>query len=109
MNWIILSVAIIGEVIGTSALKASEGFSKPWPSLLCVLAFAVAFYCLSLTLKIMPIGIVYAIWSGAGIVLISILGYFLFRQTLDIPAMIGIGLIILGVVVINTLSSSTLH
>lgn len=109
MNWIFLSVAIVAEVIGTSALKASEGFSKPLPAIICALSFAVAFYCLSLTLKVMPIGIVYAIWSGAGIVLISIMGYFLFRQTLDLPAMVGIGFIIVGVIVINTLSSSTTH
>ncbi len=109
MNWFFLSAAIVAEVIGTSALKASEGFTRPLPVLICALAFGVAFYCLALTLKVMPIGIVYAIWSGAGIVLISIMGYFLFSQTLDLPAMVGIGLIILGVVVINTLSSSTTH
>ena len=109
MNWFFLSAAIVAEVIGTSALKASEGFTRPMPAIICAVAFAIAFYCLSLTLKVMPIGIVYAIWSGAGIVLISIMGYFLFNQTLDLPAMVGIGLIILGVVVINTLSSSTTH
>lgn len=109
MNWIFLSVAIVGEVVGTSALKASLGFTKPLPSVICVLAFALAFYFLSLTLKLMPIGIVYAIWSGAGIVLISILGFFLFKQTLDLAAIVGMGLIILGVVVINTLSSSASH
>lgn len=109
MNWIFLTVAIIAEVIGTTALKASDGFSKLLPSVICVLAFAIAFYFLSLTLKVLPIGIVYAIWSGAGIVLISILGYFLFQQSLDLPAMVGLGLIILGVIVINTLSTSTPH
>lgn len=109
MNWIFLSVAIIGEVIGTSALKASEGFTRPLPALVCMLAFAIAFYFLSLTLKVLPIGIVYAIWSGAGIVLISILGYFVFGQRLDLPALVGIGLILLGVVVINTLSGSAVH
>ncbi len=109
MNWIFLSAAIVAEVIGTSALKASEGFTKLLPATICALSFAVAFFCLSMTLKVMPIGIVYAIWSGVGIVLISIMGYFLFGQTLDLPAMVGIGLIVLGVIVINTLSSSTTH
>ncbi|MGQ7846960.1 DMT family transporter [Granulosicoccus sp. 3-233] len=109
MNWIFLSAAICAEVIGTSALKASDGFTRPIPAIICAVAFGIAFYFLSLTLKVMPIGIVYAIWSGAGIVLISLMGYFIFGQTLDLPAMVGVGLIILGVVVINTLSGSTTH
>ena len=109
MNWVYLSLAIIGEVIGTSALKASDGFTKLMPSLLCAVAFAAAFYFLSLTLKAIPVGVVYAIWSGVGIVLISIIGYFFFKQTLDWPALIGIGFIVIGVIVINTMSNSVLH
>lgn len=109
MNWIYLSVAILGEVVGTSALKQSYGFTRPLPTVLAILAFVVAFYFLSLTLKVLPIGVVYAIWSGVGIVLISLLGYFFFHQRLDLPAMIGIGLILAGVIVINTLSSSAPH
>ena len=109
MNWIFLAIAIVGEVIGTTALKASDGFTRLAPSVVCVLAFAVAFYFLALTLKVLPIGIVYAIWSGAGVVLISILGYLVFRQSLDLPAIVGMGLIVLGVIVINTLSTTTSH
>jgi small multidrug resistance pump len=104
MNWVYLALAILGEVIGTSALKASEGFTRPGPSMLCALAFVAAFYFLSLTLRTIPIGIAYAIWSGAGIVLISLIGYFAFGQVLDLAALAGIGLILAGVVVINTLS-----
>lgn len=109
MHWIHLFVAITGEVIGTSALKASEGFSKPLPSAITVVSFGIAFYFLALTLRILPIGIAYAIWSGAGIIMISFIGYFYFKQSLDLPALIGIGLIIAGVVTINTLSDTTSH
>jgi small multidrug resistance pump len=109
MHWIYLLIAITGEVIGTSALKASEGFTKVMPSAVTVIGFAVAFYFLALTLKIVPIGIAYAIWSGVGIVMISMIGYLWFGQSLDGPALVGIGMIIAGVVVINTLSQSTSH
>ena len=109
INWIYLTLAIIGEVIGTSALKASESFTRLMPSALCVIAFAATFYFLSLTLKVIPIGIAYAVWSGVGIVLISIIGYFLFQQSLYAPAIVGIALIIAGVVVINTMSDSVPH
>jgi len=109
MHWIYLLIAITGEVVGTSALKASEGFSKPMPSIITVAGFATAFYFLALTLQVIPIGIAYAIWSGVGIIMISLIGYFYFGQVLDGPAWIGIGLILAGVLVINTLSSSTSH
>jgi small multidrug resistance pump len=109
MHWICLLIAITGEVSGTSALKASEGFTKVMPSAVTVIGFAVAFYFLALTLKIVPIGIAYAIWSGVGIVMISMIGYLWFGQSLDGPALVGIGMIIAGVVVINTLSQSTSH
>src|SRR5690606_1419637 len=104
-----LAVAIVAEVIGTAALAASDGFSRLWPSLLTVLAYAVAFYCLSLTLRIIPVGIAYAIWSGAGIVLIGLVGWIFLRQQLDLPALIGMGLIIAGVLVVNLFSNSVLR
>ena len=104
MSYLYLSIAIIAEVIGTSALKASEGFTRLGPTLITLLGYAAAFYFLSLTLKTIPVGIAYAIWSGVGIVLISLLGYALFRQTLDLPAIVGMALIIAGVAVINLFS-----
>ncbi|MEL6197803.1 MAG: multidrug efflux SMR transporter [Pseudomonadota bacterium] len=106
MHWVYLILAIVGEVIGTSALKASEGFSRPVPTAICLTAFGAAFYALSLTLQVMPVGLVYAIWSGLGIVLITIIGYVVFGQVLDLPALLGLGLIIAGVIVIKTLSGS---
>jgi len=101
-----LAIAIIAEVVATTALKASEGFSHLAPSVLVVAGYAISFYCLSLTLKDIPVGIVYAIWSGVGIVLISLLGWTLYQQKLDLPAMAGMGLIIAGVLVINLFSKS---
>ena len=109
MNWVYLTLAIIGEVVGTSALKASEGFSKLLPSLLCAITFALAFYFLALAFRSIPVGVAYAIWSGIGIVLISIIGFFFFKQTLDLPALVGIGFILIGVIIINTLSDSVSH
>jgi len=104
-----LSIAIVSEVIGTSALKASEGFTRLVPSLITTAAFLCAFYCLSLTLRTIPVGIAYAIWSGIGIVLISVIALVLFGQKLDAPALIGMALIIAGVLVINLFSKSTAH
>lgn len=109
MKFLYLFLAIIAEVFATSALKASEQFSKPIPSIIVVVGYLVAFYFLSLTLKTIPVGIAYALWSGVGIVLVSGAAYFLYKQTLDLPAMLGIGLIILGVIVINVFSKSTAH
>ena len=109
MNWVFLFIAIVGEVIGTSALKASESFTRLGPSLITALGFAVAFYFLSLALRTIPVGVAYAVWSGAGIVIISIIGYVVFHQSLDLPAIIGIGLILAGVLVLNTLSQSSTH
>ncbi|MFM2132834.1 MAG: hypothetical protein RL156_115 [Bacteroidota bacterium] len=106
MHWLTLAIAIIAEVVGTSALRASEGFTKVVPSILVVIGYSVAFYFLSLTLKSIPVGIAYAIWSGVGTVLITIVGVVVFNQRLDVPAVIGLSLILLGVVIINTLSSS---
>ena len=86
MQWLYLFIAITGEVVGTSALKASEGFTRLVPSVVTVIGFAIAFYFLALTLKTIPIGIAYAIWSGVGIIMISVIGYFFFGQVLDLPA-----------------------
>ncbi|WP_345948811.1 MULTISPECIES: SMR family transporter [unclassified Mucilaginibacter] len=107
MKYIYLLIAILSEVTATSALKASEQFTRLWPSVIVVVGYASAFYFMSLTLKSIPVGITYAIWSGVGIVLISISGYFLFKQKLDVPAMLGMALIVAGVLVINLFSKST--
>ncbi|OPY49015.1 MAG: multidrug efflux protein [Methanosaeta sp. PtaU1.Bin060] len=110
MQWLFLLIAIIGEVIGTSALKASDGFTKIIPSIIVIIGYGIAFFFLSLTLKEnVHIGIVYAIWSGLGIILISIIGYSFYKQTLDMPAVLGIALIIIGVIIINLYSKSMQH
>ena len=108
-NWIFLCVAIIAEVIATSALKSSEGFTKPIASIVVVLGFMIAFYCLSLTLKTIPVGIAYAIWSGMGIVLVTIIAWIVFDQKLDVWGIIGIALIMSGVLVLNLLSKTSSH
>jgi small multidrug resistance pump len=109
VNWVYLGAAILAEVAGTTALKATEGFTKIGPSLIVVLGYGAAFFLLSLTLRTIPVGIAYAIWSGLGIVLISITGWFFYKQALDGPAMIGIALIIAGVIVLNLSSSVAGH
>ena len=96
MKWVYLLLAIVSEVVATSALKSSESFSRLWPSVLTVVGYGVAFYLLSLTLREMPVGIAYAIWSGVGIVLVSLAAVVLFGQKLDLPALIGMGLIVAG-------------
>ncbi|MBR7955160.1 multidrug efflux SMR transporter [Burkholderia cenocepacia] len=104
-----LAIAIVAEVIGTSALRAADGFTRLGPSVLVVAGYGVAFYCLSLTLRTMPVGIIYAVWSGAGIVLITLVAMLLYRQVPDVPAVIGLGLIIVGVVVLNLFSKMQAH
>ncbi|AIO33140.1 multidrug efflux SMR transporter [Burkholderia pseudomultivorans] len=104
-----LAIAIVAEVIGTSALRAADGFTRFWPSVLVVAGYGIAFYCLSLTLRTMPVGIIYAVWSGAGIVLITLVAMLLYRQVPDVPAVIGLGLIIAGVVVLNLFSKMQAH
>lgn len=104
-----LGVAIVAEVIATSFLKTSVGFTRLWPSVVTVAGYGVAFYFLSLTLATIPTGIAYAIWSGVGIVLISLIGWFAFGQRLDAPALIGIALIMAGVMVINLFSKVAGH
>jgi small multidrug resistance pump len=109
MKWMYLFIAILVEVVGTSALKAAEGFTKWVPSLIVVVGNGVAFYFLSVSLKSIPMGIGYAIWSGVGIVLISLIGYFVYKQALDWPAVIGIALILVGVLVIQLFSAAAAH
>jgi small multidrug resistance pump len=109
MNYIYLLIAIIGEVIATSALKAAEGFTKPVPSAVVVVGYGVAFFFLSLTLRTIPVGIAYAIWSGIGIVLVTLFGYFYYKQTLDLPAIVGLALIVAGVAIVNLFSKSITH
>ena len=109
MKWVYLLIAVFGEVVATAALKASQGFTVLVPSAIVVAGYGVAFYFLSLTLNQIPVGISYALWSGIGIVLISIIGWFFLDQRLDVPAMLGIGLIVAGVAVINLFSKATAH
>ncbi len=109
MNWVTLGFAILAEVIATSALKVSDGFTRPLPATVTAIGYAIAFYLLALTLKTIPVGIAYAVWSGAGIVAIALIGYFFFQQALDAPALIGIGLILAGVVVLNVFSKTGGH
>lgn len=109
MAYLFLAFAIIGEVIGTAYLKTSEGFSKLTPSLIAILSYSVTFYFLSLSLKTIPTGIAYAIWAAAGIILIAAVGWFKFGQKLDMPAMIGIGFILAGVLIIHLFSKSVSH
>lgn len=104
-----LGVAIVLEVIGTSALQASQQFTRPLPTLLMAASYLGAFYFLSHTLRAIPVGIAYAIWSGLGIVLISLAGLILFKQRLDLAAVIGLGLIVAGVIVVNVFSKSAPH
>jgi small multidrug resistance pump len=109
MAYLYLAVAIIAEVVATSALKASEEFTKLVPSALVIIGYGVAFYCLTLVLRNIPVGVAYAIWAGLGIVLIAIVGAVLFRQIPDIPAVLGMTLIVSGVVVINVFSKTVSH
>jgi len=109
MHWVFLTLAIVSEVIGTSALKASEGFSRLWPSMIVIVGYAASFYFLSLTLKTIPIGVAYAIWSGAGIVLIALVAWVFYGQSLDLPAILGISLIVVGVIVLNVFSKVVSH
>ncbi|KAF0103289.1 MAG: small multidrug resistance protein SMR family [bacterium] len=108
-QWVFLSVAIVSEVVATSALKASEGFTRLWPSVIVTVGYASAFYFLSLTLKTIPIGVAYAIWSGVGVALIALIAWLFFGQVLDTPALIGLALIIAGVVVLNVFSKTLAH
>ena len=109
MQYALLAVAILAEVIGTSALKPSDQFTKFVPSLVVAVGYGASFYCMSIVLKTMPVGVVYAIWSGCGIVLVSFIAFIFFKQSLDTAAMVGIGLIVAGVVSIEFFSKSAGH
>jgi small multidrug resistance pump len=109
MAYFYLALAILAEVVGTSALKAAEGFTRPLPSLLVALGYGAAFYFMSLTLKAIPLGITYAVWSGVGIVLITLAGWRLYGQVPDLAAVVGMGLIVLGVVVLFLFSNVEVH
>lgn len=105
-QWMLLAAAILSEVIATSCLKAAEGFTRLWPSIVVVVGYVLAFYFLSLTLRTIPVGVAYAIWSGVGVVLIALSGWLFLGQSLDLPALIGLALIVAGVMVINMFSQS---
>jgi len=109
MPYVYLAIAIVAEVIATSSLKWSQGFTRLGPSLVTVIGYAIAFYFLSLTLRTVPTGIAYAIWSGVGVVLIVAVAWIFQGQRLDAPALVGIGLIVAGVMVMNLFSKAAAH
>ncbi len=109
MHYLFLGLAILFEVIGSSFIKASDGFTKLLPTLTVAVAYLVCFYFLSLALKVIPLGVTYAIWAGVGIVLTAMVSVFIFRQAIDLPAIAGITLIIAGVLVINIFSKTVVH
>lgn len=107
--FVTLILAILAETIGTTALQASQQFTRPLPSVIVVLGYATAFYFLSLSLRTFPVGIAYALWSGLGIVFIAAIGFIVFGQRLDLPALLGIALILAGILVINVFSGTATH
>ncbi|MDY8110000.1 multidrug efflux SMR transporter [Fulvimarina sp. 2208YS6-2-32] len=109
MTYLYLFIAILSEIVGTTALKMTDGFTRLGPSIVTVLAYGVAFYCLSLPLRSLPVGIVYAIWSGTGIVLLALIDLFWFRTSIDLAGFLGLALILAGVVVINLFSHTVSH
>ena len=109
MHYVYLGIAIVSEVIGTSALKASKEFTQLWPSVVVVCGYGIAFYFLTLSLRHIAVGIAYAIWAGLGIVLITLAGKVLYQQNLDAPAVVGMALIVCGVVVIHLFSHTAVH
>ncbi|MHB1513467.1 MAG: DMT family transporter [Acidiferrobacter sp.] len=108
MPWLYLAIAIISEVVATSALKAADGFTQWLPSTLVIVGYGSAFYFLSLTLRTIPVGVAYAVWSGTGVALISLIGWVVYRQSLNLAALGGIALIVAGVVVLNIFTKTTL-
>lgn len=109
MTYAWLAVAIVAEVIATTALKYTEGFTRLGPTLITLAGYGLAFFCLSLVVRVLPTGIAYAMWTGSGIVLVSLAGWIWLRQPLDLPALIGLGLILAGVLTLNLFSSSVPH
>jgi small multidrug resistance pump len=108
-TYLLLLAAIVAEVIATSALKAAENFTRPLPALLVVVGYGTAFFLLSITLKTLPLGVAYAIWSGAGTALVAVVGWLVYKQQLDLPAVLGIALIIAGTLVLNLFSKISAH
>lgn len=109
MAYIYLLVAIVAEVLGTVALKSSQEFTRFWPSVAVVVGYVVAFYMLTLVLRTIPVGIAYAFWAGLGIVLVTLIGVVVFKERLDLPAIVGLAMIIGGVVVIQVFSNVSAH
>lgn len=109
MQWILLGLAVVFETIGTTALKASDGFTRLAPSVLVVAAYGVSFWLLALVLRTVPVGVAYAIWSGLGVCLIATIGWLVYGQRLDTPAVAGLGMIVAGIAVIQLFSNSTGH
>ncbi|MFT6340875.1 MAG: small multidrug resistance pump [Alcanivorax sp.] len=109
MGYVYLAVAILAEVVATSALNASQGFSRLWTSVVTVVGYSIAFYALSLTLRTIPMGIAYAVWAGVGIVLIALVGALFFRQQPDLPAVVGMVFIVVGVVLVTFVSRTSGH
>ncbi|MGQ7261276.1 DMT family transporter [Vreelandella sp. V005] len=109
MTFVYLVLAIVAEVIATSALKASIGFTRPVPSIIVVVGYGLAFYLLSLVLRTLPVGVAYAIWAGLGIVLVTLVGIVVFGEKPDLPAVMGIGLIVAGVVMLQVFSKMNVH
>ncbi len=109
MHWLLLALAILFETIGTTALKLSNGLTRPLPALVVLCAYGLSFWLLALVLRVIPVGIAYAIWSGLGICLIAMIGWLAFGQRLDWAAVLGIALILAGIVVINLFSMTTPH
>jgi small multidrug resistance pump len=108
-HWLALSLAIVAEVIATSTMKSTQEFTRFWPSVVVVLGYGAGFYFMAISMRVLPVGIMYAIWAGMGIVLVSIIGWIVYQQALDLAAMIGIALIIAGVIVINVFSKTVGH
>lgn len=108
-NWFFLSVAIVAEVVATSFLKASQGFTRLGPSLVVLVGYGAAFYLLALTLRSIPVGVAYAIWSGAGVVLVTLVAWLIYGQKLDVAGVIGIGFIVIGVMILNLFSRTAIH
>lgn len=109
MPYLVLIFAVIAETIGTSALQASHQFTRLWPSVTVVVAYGISFALLAWVLKFMPVGIAYALWSGLGIVFIALIGFAVFGQKLDLPAVLGLTLIVAGIIVINLFSATSTH
>jgi small multidrug resistance pump len=109
MTYLYLAMAIVAEVIATSALKASDEFSELYPSIVVVVGYGISFHFLTLVLRTLPVGITYAVWSGVGIVLVAVVGAFYYKQVPDMPAVLGMALIVAGVAIIHVFSKTVSH